>query len=138
MQPGDAAHLVQRRARQEHPDCLEYVVVHEMIHYLERGHGERFTKLMDRELPDWRRRREQLNREPLAEEAWGTVAREKWQGLGNQFVCCGHGGIELDRRQSIEAVLPAAPRIGRLDPRDDRDTAVSRVAPGSGVEDVLL
>ncbi|QIR69317.1 M48 family metallopeptidase [Kocuria sp. KD4] len=64
----------------KHPDCLEYVVVHEMIHYLERGHGERFTKLMDRELPDWRRRREQLNREPLAEEAWGTAARESGRG----------------------------------------------------------
>lgn len=64
----------------KHPDCLEYVVVHEMIHYLERGHGERFTKLMDRELPDWRRRREQLNHEPLAEEAWGTAARESGRG----------------------------------------------------------
>lgn len=59
----------------KHPDCLEYIVVHEMTHYLERGHGERFTKLMDRQLPDWRRRREQLNREPLAEEAWETAAR---------------------------------------------------------------
>lgn len=54
----------------KHPDCLEYIVVHEMTHYLERGHGERFTKLMDRELPDWRSRRDQLNAEPLAEETW--------------------------------------------------------------------
>ena len=38
----------------KHPDCLEYIVVHEMTHLLERGHGERFTKLMDQFMPDWR------------------------------------------------------------------------------------
>lgn len=54
----------------KHPDCLEYIVVHEMTHYLERGHGERFTKLMDAQMPDWRSRRDQLNAEPLAEEMW--------------------------------------------------------------------
>lgn len=54
----------------KHPDCLEYIVVHEMTHYLERNHGERFTKLMDGFMPDWRARREQLNRAPLAEEGW--------------------------------------------------------------------
>jgi len=40
-----------------HPDCLEYIVVHEMAHYFERNHGERFTKLLDSQLPDWRTRR---------------------------------------------------------------------------------
>ena len=55
----------------KHPDCLEYLVVHEMAHYFERGHGERFTKLMDAHLPDWRRRRDQLNSEPLGHEVWG-------------------------------------------------------------------
>lgn len=54
----------------KHPDCLEYIVVHEMTHYLERNHGERFTKLMDKHLPDWRSRREQLNGSPLAQEEW--------------------------------------------------------------------
>jgi hypothetical protein len=54
----------------KHPDCLEYIVVHEMAHYFERSHGERFTKLMDTYLPDWRSRRDQLNGAPLAEEAW--------------------------------------------------------------------
>ena len=52
------------------PACLEYVVVHELVHLLERGHGERFTKLMDSLLPDWRTRRDTLNRAPLAEETW--------------------------------------------------------------------
>lgn len=54
----------------KHPDCLEYIVVHEMTHYFERSHGERFTKLMDRHMPDWRSRRDQLNGAPLAEETW--------------------------------------------------------------------
>lgn len=54
----------------KHPNCLEYILVHEMAHYLERSHGERFTKLMDGFLPDWRSRRDQLNAAPLAEETW--------------------------------------------------------------------
>ena len=54
----------------KHPDCLEYIVIHEMAHYFERNHSERFTKLMDKYLPDWRTRREQLNGAPLAQEDW--------------------------------------------------------------------
>lgn len=52
------------------PRCLEYIVVHEMTHLLERGHGERFTKLMDGFLPDWRNRRDELNGAPLPHEEW--------------------------------------------------------------------
>jgi len=52
------------------PRCLEYVVVHEMTHLLERNHGERFTALMDVFLPDWRDRRDELNSAPLADERW--------------------------------------------------------------------
>lgn len=55
----------------KHPDCLEYIVVHEMTHLLERGHGERFQRLMDRFMPDWRARRDELNSAPLAHEEWG-------------------------------------------------------------------
>jgi predicted metal-dependent hydrolase len=51
--------------------CLEYIVVHELVHLLERNHTERFTALMDRYLPDWRMRREVLNSSPLGHEAWG-------------------------------------------------------------------
>lgn len=54
----------------KHPLCLEYIVVHEMTHLLERNHGERFAKLMDKFMPDWRSRRDQLNSAPLAEEKW--------------------------------------------------------------------
>ena len=54
----------------KHPDCLEYVVVHEIAHFEERNHGERFATLMDSLLPDWRSRRDALNKAPLADEAW--------------------------------------------------------------------
>lgn len=54
----------------KHPDCLEYIVVHEMMHYFERGHGEQFTNLMDKHMADWRRRRDELNGAPLAKEDW--------------------------------------------------------------------
>ncbi len=52
------------------PACLEYVVVHELVHLLERHHNDRFTALLDQHLPPWRHLREQLNQQPLAHEAW--------------------------------------------------------------------
>ncbi len=42
------------------PECLEYVVVHELCHLLERGHGPRFHALMDHFMPDWKARRAKL------------------------------------------------------------------------------
>lgn len=52
------------------PPCLEYILVHEMIHFLERHHNERFRELMDRLMPQWRLYREELNRAPLSHEDW--------------------------------------------------------------------
>lgn len=52
------------------PQCLDYVLVHEMVHLLERHHNERFRTLMDRFLPQWRLYRDELNRAPLAHEEW--------------------------------------------------------------------
>jgi predicted metal-dependent hydrolase len=54
----------------KHPHCLEYVIVHEMAHFQEDNHGERFTKLMDSLMSDWRSRRDTLNASPLAAEDW--------------------------------------------------------------------
>lgn len=50
--------------------CLEYIVVHEMVHLIERHHNERFTSLMDRFLPNWKSRRDELNYAPLSHETW--------------------------------------------------------------------
>jgi hypothetical protein len=52
------------------PSCLEYILVHEMVHILERCHNERFRVLMDTLMPTWRLCREELNRAPLAHEEW--------------------------------------------------------------------
>ena len=51
--------------------CLEYILVHELVHLLERNHTDRFIALMDSYLPDWRTRREVLNSSPLGHETWG-------------------------------------------------------------------
>lgn len=50
--------------------CLEYILVHEMIHFLERHHNDHFRTLMDELMPQWRLHREELNRAPLAHEDW--------------------------------------------------------------------
>lgn len=50
--------------------CLEYILVHEMVHLVERHHTEQFRKLMDALLPSWRIYRDELNRAPLAHEDW--------------------------------------------------------------------
>ncbi|MDR3525589.1 MAG: SprT family zinc-dependent metalloprotease [Acetobacteraceae bacterium] len=52
-------------------ECLEYIVVHEMVHLLEPTHNARFVALMDRLMPKWQFEREQLNRLPVRHEAWG-------------------------------------------------------------------
>lgn len=52
------------------PSCLEYVVVHEIIHIIERNHNSRFCDLMNKHLPLWRTYRAQLNRAPLAHGSW--------------------------------------------------------------------
>lgn len=51
-------------------ESLEYIVVHEMAHLLERKHNARFTALLDRALPDWRHHRTGLNALPLRHERW--------------------------------------------------------------------
>jgi predicted metal-dependent hydrolase len=50
--------------------CLEYIVVHELVHLLERHHNERFTALIEIHIPQWRQYRDMLNRMPLGHEEW--------------------------------------------------------------------
>lgn len=52
------------------PHCLEYVLVHEMVHLLERHHNNRFKALMERFMPQWRLYQDELNQAPLAHEEW--------------------------------------------------------------------
>ncbi len=50
--------------------CLESIIVHEMVHLLERHHNDRFTALMDGIIPQWRHHRAEMNRAPLGHETW--------------------------------------------------------------------
>ncbi|HMI84205.1 MAG TPA: SprT family zinc-dependent metalloprotease [Polyangiaceae bacterium] len=52
------------------PECLEYLIVHELAHLLARKHDDRFIALMDRQLPKWRLYQKELNAAPLAKEVW--------------------------------------------------------------------
>lgn len=47
-------------------ECLEYIIVHELVHLLEKSHNKRFVKFMDKFMPKWRFYKEQLNLLPLA------------------------------------------------------------------------
>lgn len=50
--------------------CLEYVLVHELVHLHERHHNDRFLERMESLMPAWRTYRDELNRAPLAHEDW--------------------------------------------------------------------
>jgi predicted metal-dependent hydrolase len=60
-------------------DLLEYVVVHEMLHLVERAHSERFLTLINRHLPSWREARAELNDLPLGAASWRvcTIRRQR-------------------------------------------------------------
>lgn len=51
-------------------ECLEYIVVHEMVHFLAPTHGKRFVSLMDQFMPKWRFYRDELNRLPVRHADW--------------------------------------------------------------------
>jgi len=51
-------------------ECLEYLVVHEMVHLFEPTHNKRFVTLMEQFMPRWQFYREVLNRLPVRHEHW--------------------------------------------------------------------
>lgn len=52
------------------PECLEYIVVHELAHLIEPTHASRFIALMDRFMPKWQYYRDALNHLPVRHENW--------------------------------------------------------------------
>lgn len=52
------------------PECIEYIVVHEMTHLLEPTHNARFMALMELFMPEWQHLRRQLNQLPVRHEEW--------------------------------------------------------------------
>ncbi|MCY4753034.1 YgjP-like metallopeptidase domain-containing protein [Pelomonas aquatica] len=75
------------------PECLEYILVHEPAHLLERTHNARFVGLMDLYLPHWQHLRRQLRQLPVRHEDWAYRIR----------------GIPA-RRACAEAARPRCPR----------------------------
>ena len=51
-------------------ECLEYLVVHELVHLLEPTHNIRFIALMEQFMPKWQSYRQLLNRLPVRHESW--------------------------------------------------------------------
>jgi len=50
--------------------CLEYIIVHEMVHLMERNHSEPFIAYMDKFIPQWHFYKYELNRSMLSHEKW--------------------------------------------------------------------
>jgi len=51
-------------------ECIEYIVVHEMVHLLERSHNEKFIAYMNHYMPHWRSLKRELNRLPITNSEW--------------------------------------------------------------------
>ena len=51
--------------------CLEYIIVHEMVHLLERHHNDRFHYLLETYLPNWKQLKTELNQLPVSHADWG-------------------------------------------------------------------
>lgn len=50
--------------------CIEYIVVHELVHLLERHHNEKFIAYMNQFLPQWRHIKSELNKLPVSHVDW--------------------------------------------------------------------
>lgn len=53
-------------------ECLEYVLVHELVHLRHRHHDTRFQALLDELMPQWSLRRDELNSAPLGHKEWSV------------------------------------------------------------------
>ena len=49
-------------------ECLEYIIVHELVHFLERTHNDRFVAYMDKFMPKRKMYKDELNSGKLASE----------------------------------------------------------------------
>ncbi|MEN8129157.1 MAG: SprT family zinc-dependent metalloprotease [Pseudomonadota bacterium] len=68
--PGSRSIRINLELAKKPPECLEYIVVHELAHLLEPSHNSRFIALMDRFMPKWRLYRDELNALPVRHEDW--------------------------------------------------------------------
>lgn len=50
--------------------CIEYVILHELLHLIEEKHSDKFTALLNKYMPKWKSEKEELNRLILSHEEW--------------------------------------------------------------------
>jgi hypothetical protein len=50
--------------------CIEYIIVHELVHLLERNHNDRFVAYMNQFLPEWKQLKIELNKLPVSHRDW--------------------------------------------------------------------
>lgn len=58
---------------QKPPRCIAYIVLHELVHFEHRKHGDEFVAKLERFMPNWRSIRDELNKLPLATQPWCEV-----------------------------------------------------------------
>jgi predicted metal-dependent hydrolase len=51
-------------------NCIEYIVVHEMVHFKERNHNDKFVSLMNNYLSEWKYLKNELNQLPVSHANW--------------------------------------------------------------------
>ncbi len=68
--PEDKRIWINLELAKKNPRCLEYIIVHEMVHLLERHHNDRFINYMDQFLPNWRSIRDELNELIFESSSW--------------------------------------------------------------------
>jgi Protein of unknown function DUF45 len=95
-------------------ECLEYIIVHEMVHLIEPTHNDRFIALMDKFMPKWQFYRELLNRLPVRHEYWDIEVRilaqpVLWNGDNCQYFIIGQ------RERLFPNLIPI--NITKLEPR---------------------
>jgi predicted metal-dependent hydrolase len=62
--------LINLELAKKPPICLDYIIVHELIHLIERNHTKKFIELMTKHMPKWRLHREELNSLPVGDSSW--------------------------------------------------------------------
>ena len=50
--------------------CMEYVIVHEMLHFIEKNHSDKFKYLISSHLPQWDQYKKELNNSILSYSKW--------------------------------------------------------------------
>ena len=51
-------------------ECIEYIIVHEMVHFKERHHNDKFIAYMNHYLPEWKQLKVELNKLPVSHIDW--------------------------------------------------------------------